>query len=69
MGEYIKKIVKPDGSIKVYSYTKEPSYYYNRKKLDGNVPCVHCIKMINYSNKLRHSKTKKCLEVQKNKNV
>jgi hypothetical protein len=61
ISKYVKKVVQPDGSIKVYEYEKPSTYYYDiRKEKNPKVACPVCGKMIMPWTLYRHQKRKIC---------
>lgn len=64
MVEYIKKKILKDGTVKIYSYDKSAGFYYHKKKEEmKDYKCERCERKINYDNKARHWKSKKCIEI------
>lgn len=61
ISKYIKKVVQPDGSIKVYEYEKQSTYYYDlRKEKNPKIACPVCGKMIMPWTLYRHQKRPIC---------
>lgn len=66
----MKKIVQPDGSVKVYEYTydkpRNPKYahtaYENKKKAHPKVECEKCHKMVYPYYMKKHQENKICNE-------
>lgn len=59
--KFVKKIVKPDGSVKIYEYKKDSMYYYNlRKERNPHIACEICGQMLLPWTLKKHQSRKIC---------
>ena len=65
---YQKKYNKKDGSIVVYSYSKNTSIYsknyYNKQINQPKISCEHCDQLVYPHYLAKHQATKKCRKLQ-----
>jgi hypothetical protein len=60
--KYIKKVIRKDGSVKIYEYTQDwEKYHQNKKEHHQKINCPICNSSVQPWYLAKHQRTNKCM--------